>query len=219
MPVILLGEFTASDKQPYLKKLLRLPSFGRMFARDPCKQEWPGERCGFDNGAWTCYVKGLPFDGDKFLRRLDQMQKTIAEKCLACAAVPDIVAGGKRSLDFSLEWIEKLPPLKRWCLVVQDGMTVEMVEPHLDKFGGLFLGGTDQFKRTAAIWRELARQHRKWSHYGRCSTIARIRDAIQLGYDSLDSSRPVRCWVGGQRGFTKAWVDVATGADRQKVLL
>ena len=107
------------------------------------------------------------------------------------AVVPDIVAGGQRSLDFSLGWVMRLPHSWPWYLAVQDGMETNNVEDSLHLFSGIFLGGTDRFKRTAYRWCHLAHSHQKRFHYGRAGTIAKLVHAKKIGADSLDSAFPL----------------------------
>jgi hypothetical protein len=107
------------------------------------------------------------------------------------AVVPDIVAGGQRSLDFSLDWVMRLPNGWPWYLAVQDGMETHQVEDSLHLFSGIFLGGTDRFKRTAYRWCNLAHAHQKRFHYGRAGTIAKLLHAKKIGADSLDSAFPL----------------------------
>ncbi len=79
-----------------------------------------GFRYALDNGAWTAYQKGQPFDQGAFLRALDLLGEGAD-----FIVVPDIVAGGRQSLDFSLEWLPHLLPLRvPLLLAVQDGMSL-----------------------------------------------------------------------------------------------
>ena len=133
--------------------------------------------------------------------------------------VPDRPAD-PTSLLVSLEWIEdwysRCEELDPWAffgygraiplyLAVQDGMTpeeleelrwVETDEPYLDLVDGLFLGGSDDFKKTAPAWRALADRWGLKLHYGR-ATQSRIAAAKAAGADSADSSHPNR--LGGDR--------------------
>jgi hypothetical protein len=106
------------------------------------------------------------------------------------AVVPDVVAGGMESLEFSLRWMERLPKWP-WYLAVQDGMKPVDVARHLNGFAGIFLGGTDAFKGTAPAWRGLATENGIRFHYGRAGTPAKIEHAKEVGADSLDSAFPL----------------------------
>ena len=70
-------------------------------------------------------------------------------------------------------------------------MTLDGVEKVLDKFAGLFLGGTDKFKATAYYWRELSHKYGKRFHYGRAGTRRKILHAVESGADSADSAFPL----------------------------
>ena len=149
---------------------------------------YKGEPWGFDNGAFTDWLKGKAFDGDLFLKRLN---RAYGVGVPYLAVVPDIVAGGLRSLEFSVGWMNELPPDWPWFLAVQDGMTVDDVEPVRDLFCGIFLGGSDKFKATAYHWAELAHKYDKLFHYGRAGTPRKIRHAMESGADSCDSAFPL----------------------------
>lgn len=152
---------------------------------------FPFERWGLDNGAFEAFNQDKPFPEAAFLRRVEVAAAVNSDPYLA--VVPDIVAGGLQSLEFSLGWrmSHKLPADWPWYLAVQDGMTVADVEPHLHLFAGVFLGGTDRFKRQAYRWAALAHKHRLKFHYGRASTPGRLMAAFQSAADSCDSAFPL----------------------------
>ena len=67
-----------------------------------------------------------------------------------------------------------------------------MGEPVLWKIDGIFIGGTDEFKKnTLADWKAFCRKHSLKLHYGRC-TQTKIQIAKDAGCDSADSSHPLR---------------------------
>ena len=138
-----------------------------------------------DNGAWTAHVKGLPFDSGAFLKALDLLG---AEADFI--VIPDIVAGGERSLEFSLTWINRVRPYGRMMLLpVQDEMTVDMVEPHIAPDMGLFIGGTTEFKeRTIPLWGAFS----CYVHCGRVNSRRRLKLCKHAGVDSFDGSGPSR---------------------------
>jgi hypothetical protein len=152
-----------------------------------------GERWAFDNGAFWQWTRGLPFDEPLFERRMAQAAEVGTPQL---AIVPDIVAAGCSSLQFSLNWrarIEKMAEVAEWpwYLAVQDGMTIWDVKPHLDRFAGVFLGGTDGFKTKAWTWCRFAHDHGKKFHYGRAGTLPKMKSAVKMGADSLDSAFPL----------------------------
>lgn len=198
-PLVLLGE-TRSRRNI---ELLRSKGWGRMFVVNrPTPYE--GEPWGFDNGAFVCWQKQVPWDAREFEQRLD---RTVHLPKPHIAITPDIVAGGLDSLDFSLRWIARLRETHTswpWYLAVQDGMTLNDVKPHMNMFSGIFLGGSDKFKSQAWRWRTLAHQYGKPFHYGRCGTPDKVRSAYKVKADSLDSAFPL--WSNERMAtFTAAW--------------
>ena len=104
--------------------------------------------------------------------------------------VPDIVAGGMRSLEFSLGWMGRLTGLRRLLLPVQDGMTEEDVRPHLSAGVGIFVGGSTDWKwSTVARWAALARSVGCYCHVGRVNTERRILECARAGADSFDGGQ------------------------------
>lgn len=196
-PLVLVGE-TRSHKN--VKQLEQL-GWGRLFLhRHPTPYNY--ERWGFDNGAFMAWRNHKPFPEQEFTERLKVALATPATPYLA--VTPDIVANGCESLQFSLQWRTKLPRDWPWYLAVQDGMTIEDVEPHLHLFAGLFLGGTDDFKCTAEQWCALAHKHQLKFHYGRCGTPAKLLHACDVKADSLDSAFPL--WSDERmQGFVTHW--------------
>ena len=193
--IILTGD-TRSKK---LIQKLREHGIGRMVV-DKLPAPYPGEPWGFDNGAFRDWRNGREFDGDAYLRRLE---RAYAVGRPYIAVVPDLVAGGLRSLEFSLRWLERLPADWPWYLAVQDGMKLADVEPVLGKFAGIFLGGTDRFKGTAYWWCQLAHKHGKLFHYARAGTPRKIQHAVEVGADSCDSAFPL--WTMERLDYFIVW--------------
>ena len=143
-----------------------------------------------DNGAYKAYTDNTEFDEDRFL-------KTVYEKVPKSdmkpdfIVVPDIVGGGKESLGFSLHWYNRLRGLSKynWYLAVQDGMEIDEVEKVIDKFGGIFVGGTVKWKvKTGEEWVKLAHAHNLPCHIGRVGVFRRIIWARRINADSIDST-------------------------------
>jgi hypothetical protein len=142
-----------------------------------------------DNGAYSAFVQGKEWDGSAYEKYLD---KLLTKGTPDFIVTPDKVAKGKESLLFSVVWAQmirsKYPDLNQY-LAVQDGMTVEDVEPYLEMFNGIFVGGTLDWKyETAEKWVELAHRHGLPCHIGRVGTKNKIRWAMTIGADSIDSS-------------------------------
>lgn len=143
-PLVLVGDTRSRTNVAILQQL----KWGRMVVEKSPKP-YPCEPWGFDNMAFIAWRSGAVWDADSYLRRLDVAQSAPNDPCMAI--VPDVVAAGLHSLDFSLKW--RTTHLRGvdwpWYLAVQDGMEVSDVAPHMHLFAGLFLGGSDRFKATA----------------------------------------------------------------------
>lgn len=216
--ITLIGQFTPSKSSAGLGAYLHKHHFGRMWSKDYVQMCHDGELWGFDNGAWSAFVKKQPWPRDRFERRLEQALTMPTRNCVV-AVTPDIVAGGMKSLDFSLWWREQLPDELPWFLAVQDGMTIEAVREVLPRFRGIFLGGSTPFKRTACKWCQLAHSHAKYFHWGRCVSLANVREARAIGANSIDSTAPLMNWVGPARSRAIAWLRIAMGRDLQRSFL
>src|SRR5579875_3644894 len=88
-------------------RVMRREGWGRMWCgtKHPIRP-YEGEQWGFDNMAFVCWRNGLPWDESAYLRSLDRAQA--AESAPYMAVIPDIVAGGVRSLEFSAAWLDRL---------------------------------------------------------------------------------------------------------------
>lgn len=151
---------------------------------NPSKPE--GLRHAIDNGAWGCFQKGIEFQPDRF-ERLVRDHGSTSE----FTVIPDIVAAGERSLQFSLAWIERLKHLKNPLLAVQDGMTVSQIRLTLREHPtiGIFLGGSTDWKlQTIREWGELANECSRYYHVGRVNTARRIRLCEEAGAHSFDGT-------------------------------
>lgn len=146
-----------------------------------------------DNGAWTSFQRGEAFDESAFQLAVDKLGERAD-----FIVVPDIVAGGLRSLDFSLTWLERLRGVSTpMAFAVQDGMTPAMVEPYIgagrSKAGYLFVGGSTEWKlATMSQWVELGRRKHAGIHVGRVNTVRRIKACLGAGATSFDGSGPSR---------------------------
>lgn len=153
----------------------------------------------FDNGAWTDYVHKRPFSPERFHRAVHVLRDE-RERRPDFAVCPDLVARGLESLRFSISWRRDLPGDWPWYLAVQDGMAVADVEPELGPFGGVFVGGTSEWKlRTLPGWAALARRAGKALHVGRVNSLSRAFYAARVcGADSFDGTNWQRTWAGPQ---------------------
>jgi len=143
-----------------------------------------------DNGAWSAYQRGEAFDEPAFLRTLAWSAKqTIKPDWIV---VPDKVAEGLKSLEYSLSWIDRVRPYGPVLLAVQDGMKPEHVEPYVGAELGIFLGGTTEWKLSTMMeWGELC-HNRAYFHCGRVNTVRRISLCASSGADSFDGTSVAR---------------------------
>ncbi|MCF7989011.1 MAG: hypothetical protein K9M02_01065 [Thiohalocapsa sp.] len=148
-----------------------------------------GMRYGLDNGAWSCFLQRRAFDGRAFVRALDRRGEGAD-----WIVLPDIVAGGLRSLDLSLAWHQRLAghptPL---LLAVQDGMTPSRIAPLVGPRLGLFVGGSTEWKlATVLAWGRLAHERGAYLHIARVNSARRIRLCAAAGADSFDGTSASR---------------------------
>jgi len=143
-----------------------------------------------DNGAWSDHQdQGAGFDGERYARAVERLGAGAD-----WIALPDIVAGGRESLDLSLAWLDRLAPLRVPLLIpVQDGMSVHDLAPLVGPTVGLFLGGSTEWKTaTALAWGRLARDSGAYFHFARVNTRQRINLCIAAGAHSFDGTSATR---------------------------
>jgi hypothetical protein len=138
-----------------------------------------------DNGAWSAFSKGVPFDVKAFERALRSMGAGADWTVL-----PDVVAGGMPSLDLSLRWMRTvLDESPCALLAVQDGMGLDDVRPFLGPRVGVFVGGSTKWKLdTLSAWSALAQSLGCWCHVGRVNTRRRISRCASAGVTSFDGT-------------------------------
>ena len=147
------------------------------------------DRYALDNGAWSDFQAGRPFDSDAFDALLDQH---------GCGAdwivLPDIVAGGLDSLRLSARWLNRcLSVCDLVLLAVQDGMTEADVAPLVGRSVGVFLGGSTEWKLANMLrWGEFCAAQSVHYHVARVNTAKRFALAAAAGADSIDGSSASR---------------------------
>ena len=144
-----------------------------------------------DNGAWSSFLKGEPFDTQAYRTMLNWIPKQTHPP--DWMAVPDIVEGGLESLKLSEKWMpEVLDKCELGLLVVQDGMRPEDVRSMVGKRVGIFLGGSTAYKlETLYRWGEFC-SGRCYYHVGRVNTAKRIKMCAEAGADSFDGTSVTR---------------------------
>jgi hypothetical protein len=139
-----------------------------------------------DNGAWGAFSRGEPWNEGAFLRALDVCGPTAD-----WVVLPDIVAGGLKSLDRSASWVPRIP--QRKLLPVQDGMLEKHVAPLLADDVGIFLGGSTEWKlNTLSYWGQVAKRHGAYLHVGRINSAKRIRWCALASAHSFDGTSASR---------------------------
>lgn len=163
------------------------------------------ERWGFDNKAFPAWSAvnfpiGLSiddwcilWDADEFEDRVKHIQDNVTSEPYM-AVCPDIPGAGLASLEWSLMWRNQVPDNWPWYLAVQDGMEPKDILDCLHLFEGIFLGGSDKFKGTAAMWSKFAHTYQKKFHYGRAGTLEKVKHAFMCDADSCDSAFPLWTW-------------------------
>lgn len=148
-----------------------------------------GFQYALDNGAWSAYTQGRPFDVRAFEIALAKMGPGAD-----WTVIPDVVAGGAPSLELSLSWMRRvLDSTPRALLAVQDGITPADVRGFLGERVGLFVGGSTEWKlRTLAQWAALGRETGAWCHVGRVNTRRRIHACSLAGATSFDGTSASR---------------------------
>lgn len=138
-----------------------------------------------DNGAWTAYQRGEPFDEGAFEKLLSKLGRGAN-----FIVIPDIVGGGHRSLEFSLDWLPRLRKYEtRLLLAVQDGLEGEDIAHLLDQEVGIFVGGTTEWKlKTMTTWGQVARDRDCYLHVGRVNSAKRISLCQEAGAHSFDGT-------------------------------
>lgn len=177
--------------------LMREWGWGRLVSATSWKNPVAGIPWALDNGAYSDWLAKVPFNTGRFLTVLGKVDAAIRAGADRpdFIVIPDLVAGGDRSLWFSHDWMhdneEELPD-ERWYLAVQDGMdTPSLVSRVVDALApaGIFVGGTLAWKhRTAEAWVRFAHERGFKCHIGRVPTLQRLKWAERIGADSVDST-------------------------------
>jgi len=144
-----------------------------------------GFRYALDNGAWSAYTQGRPWDARAFTRGL-----RVLGKAADWTVLPDVVAGGHASFALSLRWMRTVLNESPYALLaVQDGLTCDDVAPFLGTRVGIFVGGSTTWKlATTPQWGQLGRKHGCLVHVGRVNSARRIRLCHLAGVTSFDGS-------------------------------
>ncbi|PJI55623.1 hypothetical protein CTI14_03280 [Methylobacterium radiotolerans] len=155
-----------------------------------------GERIRFrivaDNGAWSDYQTGRGFDEEAFERFLDWLSRL--DQPAEWLVLPDIVAGGPRSLDLSVRYLNRcLAVVPLVLIAVQDGMEHADLAPLVGPSIGIFLGGSTEWKLARmAGWGAFCRERGCHYHVARVNTARRFRMAHAAAAQSIDGTSATR---------------------------
>jgi|SRR5579871_170059 len=150
-------------------------------------------RWAFDNGAFTDWKNAVPFDNEEFLRRIRKISELPDERLPDWCVCPDMVASNT-SLEHSLEWksmLKDYAPRLKWFLALQDYVHPDDVDHALclEKFHGIFIGGTDHWKfDTSPAWVEWGHRRGLPVHVARINGPSRLSWAQEIGADSVDGT-------------------------------
>jgi len=184
--------YTGQTTGEKLKKIIEL-DMGVMISSNPNttpSKDLSRVYCALDNGAFSCFRKGYPFQADVFRQTIKACYKhNITLDFIVC---PDIVCGGLDSLSFSMKWAAgELLGSPNLALVMQDGMKPQDISVgyHLKHFSYIFIGGSVGWKwKTAEEWVRFAKDNNKKVHIGQCGRLQYLERARDLGVDSVDST-------------------------------
>lgn len=144
-----------------------------------------GFQYALDNGAWSAFTQGRPFDERAFEVALRKMGRDAD-----WSVVPDIVSGGHASLELSLRWLRRvLDETPVAMLAVQDGLMPADVVGFIGPRVGVFVGGSTAWKlATMGDWAAIGRERGAWVHVGRVNTARRISACQVAGVTSFDGT-------------------------------
>jgi hypothetical protein len=171
---------------------LRAAGWGLLVSRGGVWRHEGFDRIALDNGAWSDFRAGRPFDEEEYERFLDW---AAAQPFWSdWVVLPDIVAGGLASLELSLRYMNRCRSLADLVLIaVQDGMTTSDLEPHVGPHVGIFLGGSTEWKlEQMRLWGEFCAALACHYHVARVNSAKRMYVAIFAGADSIDGSSTSR---------------------------
>ena len=140
-----------------------------------------------DNGAWTCYQKGTPFDVDGFKWAYERIGLGAD-----WVVIPDSVGNKEKTLELAQTWFQQIEHPKK-LIAVQDGMSPDDVMNYIEQGAGIFVGGSTEWKlRSLPTWGRVARDKEVWLHVGRVNTVRRIRHCQQAAAHSFDGTSATR---------------------------
>ena len=148
----------------------------------------PGWPYMLDNGAWTAFQQGTPWDEVAFVAAVERYGAG-ADFVVA----PDVVGGGMASLDLSASWLPwLLPRCRRIVIGVQEGMAPADVAPLRHCRVGVGIGGATR------KWKEAQLASRQWVGPGPLHVFRNANSERQIamariyGATSVDGTNATR---------------------------
>lgn len=140
-----------------------------------------------DNGAWTAFQRGMPFDGARF-----QGVVSALGRGAEWIVLPDVVGDAVATASATEEWLDGLDGY-RTLAVIQDGADQRVLDRLIGRVHGFFLGGSTEYKLgTMDRWGDYCRERGVYYHVGRVNTARRIRACARAGADSCDGTSASR---------------------------
>ncbi len=143
-----------------------------------------------DNGAWPAHAQGIEWDSLAFMAALGRYGRGAD-----FVVVPDRVGDREATLAKAAIWLPRLLArddltATKLLIAVQDGMTVEDIEPLLiEPRIGIFIGGSTEWKEAAIIpWGRWAHDRGRYCHAGRVNTTRRINLCLAGKIKSIDGT-------------------------------
>lgn len=147
-----------------------------------------GFRYALDNGAWTAFQRGEPFDAPAFDKALALLGD--GADWVVC---PDVVGNRDATLAAAREWLPRLSTARLVLIAAQDGMSTADLEPMLDAHTGVFFGGGTEWKlRNVVAWGQWCKARGTYFHVARVNSAKRIRLCQEAQADSFDGSSASR---------------------------
>jgi len=169
----------------------------------------PGMRYALDNGAFSAWSNGTPWDEAAFRAAVDAAWKAYGPPLWV--TVPDVVADRSATLARWDEWADELRHIRR-AFVVQDGMDERDVPQEASV---VFVGGTTEWKRaTLPLW---CRSFRR-VHVGRINTERWLWVCHDLGAESCDGTG----WLRGdkkQLDGLRSYLEMSSGMKKREPVL
>ena len=175
----------------FYKLAIRYPGLiANMISPDGWADPWPLPFA-LDNGAYTYYKKGIPFDKTKFALMLSRVRTWknyyLRDYKPLFLVVPDVVGEAQLTIN---NWQSLAPILGKefkLALAIQDGMDERVIEKLDIKPHAIFIGGTLKWKLEqieSKKWNMVS----GWLHAGRIYSRDHLELCKDCGVDSIDST-------------------------------